>query len=319
MPVTCGWHPWWSRRLGDGGPAELDFRPEAMYQRDEDGIPTGELVPPSRGPVGRLLPDAADADPGALAGSASRSRWRADCAEVVVFDQRPYGVCVEPQTGPPDAVNLGIHCAVLGPGRRSSSARARWTWRRRLRAGWDDLVEALALVGGDERPRGRPAWPARPSRTPTFQVQEVATTGAGSGPTAGRRSPAGRPGRPPLSIAAGDRSAVLDDHVAALQHGDLPGPGDRGGHRAGRRRARAGEAPRSAGRSGSWARARPGKMCRVLSGSRCSWNAGPQPAAGGDGRWDAAGAAGGQRRAPTTTARPAPDGRIRPSWLAPAG
>jgi galactose mutarotase-like enzyme len=51
------------------------------------------------------------------------------CPDVVVFDERPHGVCVEPQTGPPDAVNLGIHCTVLEPG-DVMSTRARWTWRR---------------------------------------------------------------------------------------------------------------------------------------------------------------------------------------------
>jgi aldose 1-epimerase len=127
MPVTCGWHPWWSRRIGAGGPAELEFRPEAMYRRDEDGIPTGELVPAPPGPWDDCFPRPE---------SPIRVRWpgalevtlETDCAEVVVFTERPNAVCVEPQTGPPDAVNLGIHCTVLHPG-DSCTARARWTWR----------------------------------------------------------------------------------------------------------------------------------------------------------------------------------------------
>lgn len=127
MPVTCGWHPWWSRQIGAPGRAELEFAPEAMYRLDDDGIPTGELVPPSGGPWDDCFP---------MPSSPARLRWpgalevtlESDCADVVVFDERPYGVCVEPQTGPPDAVNLGIHCANLGAGERLT-ARARWSWR----------------------------------------------------------------------------------------------------------------------------------------------------------------------------------------------
>jgi aldose 1-epimerase len=128
MPVTCGWHPWWSRQLSDGSTVELDFRPEAMYLRDEEGIPTGALVPSSSGPWDDCFP---------LPASPIILRWpgvleialETDCQEVVVFTERPYGVCVEPQTGPPDAVNLGIHCATLARGDRFT-ARARWTWRQ---------------------------------------------------------------------------------------------------------------------------------------------------------------------------------------------
>jgi aldose 1-epimerase len=38
------------------------------------------------------------------------------CDHVVVYEMRPEAVCVEPQTGPPDAFNLGS-AAVVEPGR----------------------------------------------------------------------------------------------------------------------------------------------------------------------------------------------------------
>ena len=127
MPVTCGWHPWWSRRLSRGEPVELDFAPTGMYRLDDDGIPTGELGAPSPGPWDDCFP---------MPAAPVRLRWPGaievtldtGCAEVVVFNKRPYGVCVEPQTGPPDAVNLGIHCTVLGPG-DVMATRAHWAWR----------------------------------------------------------------------------------------------------------------------------------------------------------------------------------------------
>jgi aldose 1-epimerase len=43
----------------------------------------------------------------------------------VVFTQPEHAVCVEPQTGPPDAFNSGVDLAALGA-RQSLVAVARW-------------------------------------------------------------------------------------------------------------------------------------------------------------------------------------------------
>jgi aldose 1-epimerase len=45
----------------------------------------------------------------------------------VYYDQPAHAVCVEPQTAPPDALNLGG--AVLEPG-GSLGATFNWAWRR---------------------------------------------------------------------------------------------------------------------------------------------------------------------------------------------
>jgi aldose 1-epimerase len=99
----------------------------ALYRRDVEGIPTGELVAVPPGPWDDCFPrpdsPIAVRWPGALAVTLDT-----DCPDVVVFSERPNAVCVEPQTGPPDAVNLGINCTVLGPG-DTLTAWARWTWR----------------------------------------------------------------------------------------------------------------------------------------------------------------------------------------------
>ena len=51
----------------------------------------------------------------------------------VVFDERADGVCVEPQTAPPDAVNVarvqGIDPPTVVPG-RPLTATMRWRWTR---------------------------------------------------------------------------------------------------------------------------------------------------------------------------------------------
>jgi len=114
MPVVLGWHPWFRRQLSRGGPVVVQVAAAQQYERGPDGLPTGRLVAPTRGPrddcfVGlreppRLLwPGAME-----LTLTSSADHW-------VVFDEHPDAVCVEPQTGPPDAFRLG-RAAVVGAG-----------------------------------------------------------------------------------------------------------------------------------------------------------------------------------------------------------
>ena len=106
FPAACGWHPWWRRRLSRGGPVEVEVDAESMWVRGPDGVPTGELVsPPPPGPWDDCLTDLR---------SAPMLRWEGalelevdtSCDDLVVFDQPTHAICVEPQTGPPDALRL---------------------------------------------------------------------------------------------------------------------------------------------------------------------------------------------------------------------
>ncbi|MFO7589856.1 MAG: aldose 1-epimerase [Acidimicrobiia bacterium] len=114
MPVTCGWHPWWSRDLGRGEELEVELHADRMYRRDAEGIPSGEIldiVPP---PWDDCFTD--------LGSPVAVLRWsgaatvtiESDCACAVVFTEPAHAVCVEPQSGPPDAFNLDPH--VVTPG-----------------------------------------------------------------------------------------------------------------------------------------------------------------------------------------------------------
>jgi aldose 1-epimerase len=103
FPAEIGWHPWFRK------PDRLDITPTAMYRRDEFGLPTGELVEPSAGPwddcfvnvdAVRLTYDRVAAPTVTVA---------ADCDHWVIFDEPTEATCVEPQSGPPDAFNLGAH------------------------------------------------------------------------------------------------------------------------------------------------------------------------------------------------------------------
>ena len=106
MPTSCGWHPWWSRQLVRGEPLEIELHAALMYERDDDGIPNGELVPIRPPPWDDCFTD--------LHVPAAILRWpnaatvtiETDCPCVVVYTEPDHAVCVEPQSGPPDALNL---------------------------------------------------------------------------------------------------------------------------------------------------------------------------------------------------------------------
>jgi len=111
MPVSMGWHPWFRRVLSGSADApappsrraELMFQAGAMYERGADGLPTGRLVPPSKGPWDDCFTDVATPprlvwpDRFALEIASSCDHW-------VVYTEPDYAICVEPQTGPPGAV-----------------------------------------------------------------------------------------------------------------------------------------------------------------------------------------------------------------------
>jgi galactose mutarotase-like enzyme len=113
MPASCGWHPWWHRDLARGGPVELDLHADRMYELDDDGIPTGELIPVHGPPWDDCFTD--------LGTPAAMLKWpgaatltiETDCPDVVVYTEPEEAVCVEPQSGPPDELNLAPH--VVGP------------------------------------------------------------------------------------------------------------------------------------------------------------------------------------------------------------
>jgi galactose mutarotase-like enzyme len=131
MPAWMGWHPWFRRSI-DGHALELEFEAASMFERGPDGLPTGAL----RAPTPRAWDDA-------FIGlrAAPRLRWPglleleiASTAGVwVVFDERDDAMCVEPQTAPPDAVNVaraqGVDPPVVDPG-RPLTATMSWRWSR---------------------------------------------------------------------------------------------------------------------------------------------------------------------------------------------
>jgi aldose 1-epimerase len=131
MPAAMGWHPWFRRRIAgsDAAPTEpsppvqIDLDAAWMYVRDREGIPSGELVPPPRGPWDDCFTGLRSAPrltwPGRIGLEVTSS-----CNHWVVYDEPRDAVCVEPQTAPPDFVNLAPTTTIPG-----DPLVATMTWR----------------------------------------------------------------------------------------------------------------------------------------------------------------------------------------------
>lgn len=133
FPAQAGWHPWFHRNLGAGGEdVRLDFAPDWQEERGADHLPTGKRIDPLPGPRDDCfgMPHGVLATltwPGELELKiSSRAEW------VVVYDEQPEAVCVEPQSGPPNGLNsLPRLVSPVDPLEISTT----WTWRRLSRAG----------------------------------------------------------------------------------------------------------------------------------------------------------------------------------------
>lgn len=97
QPMMIGWHPWFRR------PCTAAFEFGAMYERGDDHLPTGRLVRPRTEDVDDCFTDPIS-DPVVTVGTV-RTSLHSDCSHWVVFDGMDHGICVEPQSGPPNGVN----------------------------------------------------------------------------------------------------------------------------------------------------------------------------------------------------------------------
>ncbi|MFD5418918.1 aldose 1-epimerase [Streptomyces sp. NPDC127069] len=128
FPAQAGWHPWFNRTLTEDGPAaRIAFDPAWQEERGEDHLPTGRRIDPAPGPWDDCfgMPYGVDVTltwPGELELKVtSPAEW------VVVYDEQPEAVCVEPQSGPPNGLNtLPRLVTPVDPLEVSTT----WTWRR---------------------------------------------------------------------------------------------------------------------------------------------------------------------------------------------
>ncbi len=101
FPASIGWHPWFVK------PDRLVIRPEGMFERNGIGLPLDRLVPPAPHPwddtFRNVEPVELCYDTGPDVGTVTVT---SDCDHWVVYDHPPHATCVEPQSGPPDALNV---------------------------------------------------------------------------------------------------------------------------------------------------------------------------------------------------------------------
>lgn len=109
MPVVAGWHPWFPRRrrrhgLAAASEVQLHFSAERMYELDGERIPTGRLIEPPAGPWDNCFVGL-DRSPMLVWPEVLELELLSSCDHWVIYDQPANTVCVEPQSGPPDAFN----------------------------------------------------------------------------------------------------------------------------------------------------------------------------------------------------------------------
>ena len=97
MPVQVGWHPWFVK------PAHVGTTFTSMYVRADDHSTTALLVRPTDPPWddcftgGGVLPFTIDD---------VSVRVESSCAHWVIYDMPSHATCIEPQSGPPNGVNI---------------------------------------------------------------------------------------------------------------------------------------------------------------------------------------------------------------------
>lgn len=125
MPLTVGWHPWFVRHL-DGVGARVALAAGRMLERDTDGLPTHRWTTPSAEPWDDCFTDLS-ATPAVVWPGLGRVEVTSDLDHVVVFTEHPEGVCVEPQSGPPDEANHAEPRVVRAGESFRCTATLRWT------------------------------------------------------------------------------------------------------------------------------------------------------------------------------------------------
>ena len=107
LPAWVGFHPWFPRNIGTDSEIELRFEAEKMLIRGDDYMPTGQYSAMSDGPWDDAF-TGVKRSPIIRWGNEAQIEISSSAPWWVVYNQDPLAVCVEPQSAPPDAANLGI-------------------------------------------------------------------------------------------------------------------------------------------------------------------------------------------------------------------
>ncbi len=110
LPAWVGFHPWIPKRIAGGQECELNFSAEKMLLRDQGSIPTGDLVDIPPPPWDDTF-FGVTTSPIIKWEGLAQIKISASVPWWVVYNEDSQALCVEPQTAPPNASNLGIEGA----------------------------------------------------------------------------------------------------------------------------------------------------------------------------------------------------------------
>jgi len=134
FPAGCGWHPWFRRAVGASKEVAVTM-PAARRYELAGQLPTGSLLPVDRHyaldgrPISDRRLDECYTDLGGntvLDWGQLRLTVETNASHMQVYTTDE-AVCIEPQTCPPDAFNLGDRVAIVEAG-RPLALHMRWTW-----------------------------------------------------------------------------------------------------------------------------------------------------------------------------------------------
>ena len=111
FPAQVGWHPWFRR------PERIECGFDAMFVRDATGLTTNARVVPSPPPWDDCFTEVRE-EP-SLVVDGVRVQLSSTCRYWVLYTEPSHAVCIEPQSGPPNAFNLfgESELDIVGPGR----------------------------------------------------------------------------------------------------------------------------------------------------------------------------------------------------------
>lgn len=104
MPAACGWHPWFRRHLATGAGRARPGRRRHVAARPRRPPHRCAVARPPPGPWDDCFTDLTR--PPSITWPGARTITLASsCRQWVVYDEPAVGLCVEPQTAPPDSLN----------------------------------------------------------------------------------------------------------------------------------------------------------------------------------------------------------------------
>mgnify|MGYP000067445508 FL=1 len=107
LPAWVGLHTWFPRTINGSPEAEIDFHPEKMLDVTPTLIPTGKYKEPNKPFPWDDVFTGVKGDPAVIWRGEAKLSISSPADWWVVYTEDPIGVCVEPQTAPPDAQNFG--------------------------------------------------------------------------------------------------------------------------------------------------------------------------------------------------------------------